>query len=144
MHAARGRGHASRVSLDAKAAAEAATAGDAVRGRADARVRRAARRLARVHARSEFSETFVRVKSSLAGATGPLMRLTPISTCKIFKVCNDRTARGAGGGLRFGTRGAYIWRRRKSLKKCKIARDVVGIFPAICATIAGMWCYMII
>ena len=34
-----------------------------------------------------------------AGATGPLMRLTPISTCKIFKVCNDRTARGAGGGL---------------------------------------------
>ena len=29
MHAARSRGHASRVSLDAKAAAKAATAGDA-------------------------------------------------------------------------------------------------------------------
>jgi len=28
-----------------------------------------------------------------------------------LKVCNDRTARGAGGGLRFGTRGAYIWPR---------------------------------
>ena len=34
--------------------------------------------------------------------------------------------------------------RRKSLKKCKIARDVVGIYPAICATIARMWCYMVV
>ena len=125
MHAARSRGHASRVSLDAKAAAKAATAGDAVRGRADARVRRAARRLARVHARSEFSETFVRVKSSLAGATGPLVRLTPISTCKIFKVCNDRTARGAGGGLDLARGGLTFGREVLALLGLALLGNVV-------------------